>query len=185
MCLACCLAAFHPTQPSTKHTLLPTAVCCGFNGIDFIFLNIHIYVFKYISYLTVVISQTGAAHLILIWIHTARQSSVWGLPRLLTPIHGEKPPLMLWAPTMRGASRQRCLRDRHEMPLPSKVQVTSAPKATMVPSGPDLALHSFLSSLEVLLAMNRLTGKIYSPRLTHNLIHTETERKESQNTIPP
>lgn len=71
------------------------------------------------------------------------------------------------------------------MPLPSKVQVTSALKATMVPSGPDLALHSFLSSLEVLLAMNRLTGKRYSPRLTHNLIHTETERKESQNTIPP
>lgn len=43
------------------------------------------------------------------------------------------------------------------------------------PSGPDPALHSSLSSLEVLLAMNRLTGKINSPRLTYNLIHSETE----------
>lgn len=133
VCLACCLAAFHPTQPSTKHTLLPTAACCGFNRIDFNLFNVHIYVFKYISHLTVVIGQTEAAHLTLIRIHTARQSWAWGLPRLLTHIHGEKPPLVLWAPAMRGVSWQRRLRDRHEMPLPSKVQVTSAPKAAMVP----------------------------------------------------
>lgn len=72
VCLACCLAAFHPAQPGTKHTLLPTAECRGFNRIDLNFFNIHIYVFKYISHLTVVISQTGAAHLTLIRIQYSK-----------------------------------------------------------------------------------------------------------------
>lgn len=78
------------------------------------FLNIHIYiyVFKYISYLTLGISQAGAAHLAQVQSRMARWSPTRGSPHPLTHTCGEKPPRTPWAPTRRGASWQKDLGDR-------------------------------------------------------------------------
>lgn len=86
---------FIPAEPGTKHTLPPTTACCSFNMIDFIFFKytyIYICVFKYISYLTLGISQAGAAHLAQVQSHMARRSPTRGSPHPLTHTHAGRNP---------------------------------------------------------------------------------------------
>lgn len=103
-----------PTEPGTTHTLPPTIVCCSFNRIDFICFNIHISVFKYISYLTVGICQTGAAHRTQIWSHFPAQ----GPPHHLTHTYTGEPSTHTAGTHWVRNIMAKGLRGRHRAPTP-------------------------------------------------------------------